>query len=279
MRFPRQAKIFRGQLDPAPVAAVVFLLVIFIQLGSLLYTPGVLVHLSNPLATISVARDGQVLFGTNSYKDQDLGLLRAALQNSPAGPPFDLRVEPGAPPHRVDQVRDLVGIDLATISVARDGQVLFGTNSYKDQDLSLLRAALQNSPAGPPFDLRVEPGAPPHRVDQVRDLVGIDLPTGSTNLMLGTDNPTVVVAVNFLGQYFYDNGIVGEHELTNQLKRRLKAAARQSKDLTLVVWADKRVDFNAVTRLERWAGEIGIKDVVQAERAAVPSASSPRPGP
>lgn len=216
MRFPRQAKIFRGQLDPAPVAAVVFLLVIFIQLGSLLYTPGVLVHLSNPLATISVARDGQVLFGTNSYKDQDLGLLRAALQNSPAGPPFDLRVEPGAPPHRVDQVRDLVGIDL---------------------------------------------------------------PTGSTNLMLGTDNPTVVVAVNFLGQYFYDNGIVGEHELTNQLKRRLKAAARQSKDLTLVVWADKRVDFNAVTRLERWAGEIGIKDVVQAERAAVPSASSPRPGP
>ena len=162
MRFPRQAKIFRGQLDPAPVAAVVFLLVIFIQLGSLLYTQGVLVQLKNPLATIRVARDGQVLFGTNSYKDQDL---------------------------------------------------------------SLLRAALQNSAAGPPFDLRVEPGAPLHRVDQVRDLVGIDLPTGPTNLMVGTDNPTVVVAVNFLGQYFYDNSIVEEHELTNQLKRRLKAAA------------------------------------------------------
>ena len=43
-----------------------------------------------------------------------------------------------------------------------------------------------------------------------------------------------------------------------------------------MVWADKRVDFNAVTRLEQWAGEIGIRDVVQAE--AQPFLPLPLPG-
>ena len=40
MKFPRNARIFRGQLDAAPFAAVFFLLVIFMMLGSLVYTPG-----------------------------------------------------------------------------------------------------------------------------------------------------------------------------------------------------------------------------------------------
>ena len=52
MKFPRNARIFRGQLDAAPFATVMFLLVIFLMLGSLVYTPGV--HIQLPLA------DGQV---------------------------------------------------------------------------------------------------------------------------------------------------------------------------------------------------------------------------
>jgi biopolymer transport protein ExbD len=40
MKFPRNARIFRGQLDAAPFAAVFFLLVIFLMLASLVYTPG-----------------------------------------------------------------------------------------------------------------------------------------------------------------------------------------------------------------------------------------------
>jgi hypothetical protein len=40
MKFPRNARIFRGQLDAAPFAAVLFLLVIFLMLGSLVYTTG-----------------------------------------------------------------------------------------------------------------------------------------------------------------------------------------------------------------------------------------------
>jgi biopolymer transport protein ExbD len=40
VKFPRNARIFRGQLDAAPFAAVFFLLVILLMLSSLVYTPG-----------------------------------------------------------------------------------------------------------------------------------------------------------------------------------------------------------------------------------------------
>ncbi len=65
MKFPRNARIFRGQLDAAPFATVFFLLVIFMMLSSLVYTPGV--HIQLPAAdnlpgterpTVAVAVDG-----------------------------------------------------------------------------------------------------------------------------------------------------------------------------------------------------------------------------
>ena len=45
MKFPRNARIFRGRLDVAPFAAVFFLLATFLLLGSLVYTPGVRLEL------------------------------------------------------------------------------------------------------------------------------------------------------------------------------------------------------------------------------------------
>jgi biopolymer transport protein ExbD len=51
MRFPRNAKILRGQLDAAPFATVFFLLVILVMLSALVYTPGIPVRLTLPLAT------------------------------------------------------------------------------------------------------------------------------------------------------------------------------------------------------------------------------------
>ena len=41
MKFPRNAKILRSHFDAAPFAAVLFLLLIFLQLGALLPTPGI----------------------------------------------------------------------------------------------------------------------------------------------------------------------------------------------------------------------------------------------
>lgn len=45
MKFPRNARIFRGQLDAAPFATVFFLLVLFVVLGRHLYPPGIRVDL------------------------------------------------------------------------------------------------------------------------------------------------------------------------------------------------------------------------------------------
>ena len=69
MRFPRHARIFRGQLDAAPFAGVFFLVLIFITLNSpLVFTPGVRVELpeadglpgvANPAAVVVVDRSGQ----------------------------------------------------------------------------------------------------------------------------------------------------------------------------------------------------------------------------
>ena len=76
MKFPRNARIFRGQIDAAPFAAVFFLLVIFALLTSVIYTPGV--HISLPAApaadivgvegpTVAVAVDK---LGRYYYKNQ-----------------------------------------------------------------------------------------------------------------------------------------------------------------------------------------------------------------
>ncbi len=64
MKFPRNAKIIHGQFDVAPFAGVFFLLVIFVMLGPLAYTPGVNIQLpgakdlpGTEQATVSVAVD------------------------------------------------------------------------------------------------------------------------------------------------------------------------------------------------------------------------------
>jgi biopolymer transport protein ExbD len=78
MKFPRNARILRGQLDAAPFAAVFFLLIIFALLTSLIYTPGI--HIELPVApaanitgvegpTVAVAVDKH---GRYYYKNQPI---------------------------------------------------------------------------------------------------------------------------------------------------------------------------------------------------------------
>jgi biopolymer transport protein ExbD len=95
MKFPRNARIFRGQLDAAPFAAVFFLLVIFMMLGSLVYTPGARLELQLPRAeglpgtdkpTVSVAvdADGRLYYENQWIEENDLrGRLREAARKSP----------------------------------------------------------------------------------------------------------------------------------------------------------------------------------------------------
>lgn len=81
MKFPRNARIFRGQLDAAPFAAVLFLVVIFLMLNGLVYTPGVSLQLpradnlpGSDKRTVAVAIDanGRLYFENAPIRESDL---------------------------------------------------------------------------------------------------------------------------------------------------------------------------------------------------------------
>ena len=85
MKFPRNAKVFHGQLDPAPFAGVFFLLVLFVILGALVYTPGVQINLpvandlpgtDHPLVAVAVDADGHLYYENQLIPE---GLLRLRL--------------------------------------------------------------------------------------------------------------------------------------------------------------------------------------------------------
>lgn len=81
MKFPRNARMLRSQLDVAPFASVFFLLVIFVMLGSLVYTPGVRIQLpvadnlpGTETAPISVAVDasGRLYYENQRIEEREL---------------------------------------------------------------------------------------------------------------------------------------------------------------------------------------------------------------
>jgi biopolymer transport protein ExbD len=82
MKFPRNAKIFRGSLDAAPFAGVFFLLVLFVMLASLVYTPGVAIQLpvasldltgmQGPSLILAVDAAGRIYFENQIVSDADL---------------------------------------------------------------------------------------------------------------------------------------------------------------------------------------------------------------
>lgn len=81
MKFPRNARIFRGRLDVAPFAAVFFLLAIFLFLASLVYTPGVSLTLptaeglpgtDKPTISVAVDASGRFYFQNQLVSDREL---------------------------------------------------------------------------------------------------------------------------------------------------------------------------------------------------------------
>lgn len=93
MKFPRNARIFRGQLDAAPFAMVFFLVLIFLLLSALVYTPGVLLKLpvaadlpgtDKPMVAVAIDANGR-LYYENQVIEENLLLdrLREAARNAP----------------------------------------------------------------------------------------------------------------------------------------------------------------------------------------------------
>ena len=81
MRLPRNARILRGHLDATPYAMVFFLLVIFLMLATLQYTPGVRLSLpaasdlpgtDNPTVTVAIDVNGRLYFQNQLVNPEDL---------------------------------------------------------------------------------------------------------------------------------------------------------------------------------------------------------------
>ncbi len=82
MKYPRNARIFRGHLDAAPFLGVVFLVVIFFGLqSSMVFTPGVKINLpvqeglagtGNPAVAVAVDLAGQFYFENQAIAEAGL---------------------------------------------------------------------------------------------------------------------------------------------------------------------------------------------------------------
>jgi biopolymer transport protein ExbD len=104
MKFPRNARIFRGQLDAAPFASVFFLLVIFVVLGKYLYVPGVQVKLpaaenmqlpgpEGPTLSVAVTTNA-IYFRDKAVSESDLSnQLSVARQEFSEPPTLILQVD------------------------------------------------------------------------------------------------------------------------------------------------------------------------------------------
>jgi biopolymer transport protein ExbD len=103
MKFARNARILRSQLDAAPYAIVFFLLVIFVMLGSVVHRPGINIRLpvannvpGTDKATVTVAMDAsnRLFFGNQLVGEKDFQLrLRDAIANSPELPTLVIQAD------------------------------------------------------------------------------------------------------------------------------------------------------------------------------------------
>jgi biopolymer transport protein ExbD len=106
MKFPRNARIFRGQLDAAPFAVVFFLLVIFIMLASLVYTPGVRLDLpvseglpgtDKPTVAVAIDSSGRWYFENERVEEKHLrARLSALVKESPEPPTLIVQADKAA---------------------------------------------------------------------------------------------------------------------------------------------------------------------------------------
>jgi biopolymer transport protein ExbD len=89
--------------------------------------------------------------------------------------------------------------------------------------------------------------------------IPLQLPVASD--LPGTDKPSVAVAVDASGRFYFANQIVNEA----QLKSNLSAAAKKSHEpLTLVIHADKAVTYERLVRLTLLARDAGIQSALLA---------------
>jgi biopolymer transport protein ExbD len=139
VKFPRNARIFRGQLDAAPFAMLFFLLVLFLMVASLVYTPGVALRLptaeelpgtDKPTVAVAVDAAGRLYYENQGIQEKELrAKLSEAAKQGPEPPTLILQAD------RAVTFETLLRLNL----LARDVGI---TNSL----LAALRRPLSSSP-------------------------------------------------------------------------------------------------------------------------------------
>ncbi len=83
MKYPRNAKIFRGQLDVAPFAAIFFVLALMLTFSTLMvYSPGVVINLPDvgenavagiqpPVISVAIDQSGKIHFESQPVAEED----------------------------------------------------------------------------------------------------------------------------------------------------------------------------------------------------------------
>jgi len=90
---------------------------------------------------------------------------------------------------------------------------------------------------------------------------GVRIEPPAADGLPGADQPTVAVALDAGGRYYFANQIVSESQLTNDLR----AAVKKSRDpLTLVIHADKSVTYDQLIHLTIIARDAGIHNALGA---------------
>jgi biopolymer transport protein ExbD len=101
---------------------------------------------------------------------------------------------------------------------------------------------------------------------------GVRLELPVANELPGTDRPTVAVAVDSLGRYYFQNQLIAEAELQTRLRN---AATNAPEPLTLLVQADKQTSYEMLVRVTMLAHKAGIHEALL---ATLPAPLAPAAG-
>lgn len=220
MRFPRNAKIFRGQMDAAPAAGVFFLLLAFLALQSrMAFTPGLRLDLrlapslqeqAAARRTVSILPDGRIGHLGEEITEKSLRTLLAERQRRGGlEPEWHLAAPPGSDRAVADRVAALLrgaGVKVTPpperleipaaagyggtsnaalhVSINLSGQVFFENHLVRQSQLEL---ELRQAAAGLPKPVTMVLHADRHVT--VEELVGL----GSIARSAGLDEVLVAV--------------------------------------------------------------------------------------
>lgn len=217
MKYPRNTRIFRGQLDVGAVSSLFFVTVLFLFLHSqVVFTPGIRLdlHPITDTARPSLYIDSEDLFyyqGSRMSQASFIKRIRSDAEKTKAPSALILQTDIGVSTNAIDAVRALAA----------------------------------------EFSIAIEPPG-----------TRIELPVASDQP--GVKNPSVIVAVNMNGQFFYENQLVRDK---SDLERKLIAAQKESPEaLTLVLRLDKGLTMEILTQLCEMARRAGFRDVVLGTR-------------